>query len=132
MNFLIYLDAEAGELEKILSRVKTMIIKEFDQTQPDTCQVKPGDTLFFLKSRDDTLLRVKATVTMTIPMLDSLDGELCQVLKELQPKLQLTKAQFSFWSTKKQVILVEFSGADKINAVRIAAKNDTPGTPATY
>ena len=30
MNHLVFLDTRAGELEKILSGVKTMLVKEFD------------------------------------------------------------------------------------------------------
>ena len=33
MNYLVFLDTQAGELEKILSGVKSMVLKEFDPAQ---------------------------------------------------------------------------------------------------
>jgi len=36
MNHLVVLDAQANELEKILSGVKTMLVKEFDPSS--TCR----------------------------------------------------------------------------------------------
>ena len=62
MNYLVFLDASAGELEKILSGVKTMLVKEFDPAQTTAHPVNPGDSLYFLRDKDDCALRVKATV----------------------------------------------------------------------
>jgi len=36
MNHLVFLDPRAGELEKILSGVKSMIVKDFDWTKIST------------------------------------------------------------------------------------------------
>ncbi len=51
MNHLVVLDAPAGELEKILSGVKTMLVKEFDPAQTAAQPVSPGDSLYFLRDR---------------------------------------------------------------------------------
>ena len=120
MNHLVYLDAQAGELEKILSGVKTMLVKEFDPTQPPTHPVNQGDGLYFLKSADESALRVKATVTRVLFFTNTRDEELSQILKEMQPKLHLTEEQYNYWSAQQQVLLVEFGSAQKIAAVHVA------------
>jgi hypothetical protein len=121
MNYLVYLDAQAGELEKILSGTKTMLVKEFGPAQPIAQPVKPGDSLYFLRDKDDCTLRVKATVVDVLLFTKNTGEDLSQLLKELQPRLQLTEAQFNHWSAKGQVLLVEFEAAQKISIIRVSA-----------
>lgn len=121
MNHLVFLDTRAGELEKILSGMKTMLIKEFDPAQTTAHPVNPGDSLYFLRNNDERALRVKATVTRVLFFTNSLDQDLSHTLKELQPRLQLTEDQYNYWSAKQQVLLVEFGSAHKIGVIHIAA-----------
>jgi hypothetical protein len=121
MNHLVFLDTRAGELEKILSGTKTMLIKEFDPAQTTAHPVGPGDSLYFLRNQDDCAVRVKATVVRVLFFANSLDEDLSHTLKELQPRLQLTEDQYNYWSAKKQVLLVEFGSAHKIGVIPIAA-----------
>ena len=125
MNHLVFLDAQAGELEKILSGTKSMVVKEFDPAQPTAQPVNPGDSLYFLRDNDDCALRVKATVTRVLFFTNNLDEDLSHTLKELQPRLQLTEEQYNYWSAKKQVLLVEFSSAQKITEIHLASKKIT-------
>jgi hypothetical protein len=120
MNHLVFLDAQAGELEKILSGVKCMILKEFDPLQPIEYPVQPGDNLFFLRNNAECELRVKATVVRVQILAKNMDESLLHALKELQPRLQLTEEQYACWSTREQALLVEFGSAQKIGMIRIA------------
>jgi len=120
MNYLVFLDPCAGELEKILSGFKCMVMKEIDTAQPITHLVKPGDNLYFLRNSDEYALRVRATVVRVLPFISGLDEDLPRTLKELQTRLQLTEIQYDYWSTKKQILLVEFDGAQKIKEIRVA------------
>lgn len=119
MNHLVFLDTRAGELEKILSGTKSMVVKEFEPTQ-SAGQVNPGDSLYFLRNKDDCAVRVKATVVRVLLWINDLDQDLSQILKEMQPRLQLTEDQYIYWATKQQVLLVEFGSAHKIGAIQIA------------
>jgi hypothetical protein len=121
MNHLVFLDTGAGELEKILSGVKSMIVKEFDPAT--ACPVRPGDSLYFLRNNDECILRVKATVVRVVPVVNGLNEDLSHTLKEMQPRLQLTEDQYNYWSRKEQVLLVEFNSADKIASIHIASNN---------
>jgi hypothetical protein len=121
MKYLIFLDTRAGELEKILSGVKCMLVKEFDPARSSRQPVSPGDTLYFLREKDDCSLRVKASVVRVFTVINAPDEDLTHTLKEFQPRLQLTEDQYNYWSAKEQVQLVEFDFAQKMNLIQVAA-----------
>ena len=125
MNHLVILDPRAGELEKILSGVKTMLLKEFDPAQKDACPVGPGDSLYFLRNKNECSLRGKATVVRLLFITNHADEDLSQPLKEMQPRLQLTEDQYNYWSEKKQALLVEFEAAHKIDVIPVALNTIT-------
>jgi hypothetical protein len=120
MNYLVFLDTRAGEMEKILSGVKTMVIKEFNPAHAPAHPVNPGDSLYFLRNNDDCAVRVKATVVRVLPTEERSDEDLAHILKELQPRLQLTEEHYNYWSAKQRMLLVEFDSAQKIAVIHIA------------
>ena len=83
MNHLVFLDAQAGELEKILSGVKTMLVKESDPTDNPAHPLNPGDSLYFLRT-NECALRVMATVVRALHVTNDLNEGLSQTLKEMQ------------------------------------------------
>jgi hypothetical protein len=121
MIHLVFLDTRAGELERILSGMKTMLIKECDPAQITAHPVSLGDSLYFLRDNGECAVRVKATVTRLLFVTNNSDKDLSHTLKELQPRLQLTEDQYNTWSARKQVLLVEFGSAHKIDVIYIAA-----------
>jgi len=125
MNHLIFLDPLAGELEKILSGTKSMVVKEFDPARSAGHAVSPGDSLYFLRNKDDCALRVKATTVRVLFFTNNSGEDLSHTLKEMQPRLQLTEDQYNYWSTKHQVLLVEFGSAHKIDIVHVAVDKIT-------
>jgi len=121
MNHLVFLDARAGELEKILSGVKTMLIKESHPTQSSSYPVNPGDSLYFLRDHNDCVVRVKATVVRVLFVSNHEEEDLNHVLKEMQPRLQLTEDQYNYWTAKQLVLLVEFGSAHKIELFQVGS-----------
>ena len=119
MNHLVFLDAQAGELEKILSGVKTMLVKEFDPARAAGQPVNPGDSLYFLRNKDDCAVRVQATVVRVLFFANAFDEDLSHTLKAMQPRLQLTEDQYNHWAAKRQVLLVEFASAQKIAVIHV-------------
>jgi hypothetical protein len=117
MNYLVFLDPAAGELEKILSGTKSMVLKELSSTSKSFQEVNPGDDLYFLRKKGDCDLRVKATVSRVLSHTALLANDLPHILKEFQSRLQLTEDQFNHWSLKKQAQLIEFEGAHKIGPI---------------
>ncbi len=120
MNYLVFLDAQAGELEKILSGTKSMLVKEFDPARSTNQPVRPGDSLYFLRNKEECILRVKATVVRVLSFTNPIDDGLSHILKEMQSRLQLTENQYNYWSVKQQVLLVEFESAQKTGLVQVA------------
>jgi hypothetical protein len=120
MNYLVFLDPYANELEKILSGVKCMLVKGIDVSPSKVHPINQGDSLYFLRNKSDRDLLVKANVLRVLTIIDNLDHELSHVLKEFQPKLQLTEHQYNHWAGKKQVLLVEFEAAHKIQVVQVS------------
>lgn len=125
MKHLVFLNPSAGELEKILSGIKCMIVKEFDPARAAGPPVCPGDSLYFLRNKDGRALRVKATVVRVSVYKNHADEDLSHILKEMQPRLQLTEDQYNYWSTKEQVMLVEFDGAHKTEVIHVASNKIT-------
>ncbi len=125
MNHLVFLDPQAGELEKILSGIKTMVLKEFDPPQSTPVPVSPGDSLYFLRNKDGFAVQVKATVVRVLTFTKNPDEDLSHIIKEMQPKLQLTEEQYNYWSAKKQVLLVEFEAAAKTSLIHVAVEKIT-------
>jgi hypothetical protein len=120
MNYLVFLDPYANELEKILSGVKCMLVKGIDVSPSKVHPINQGDSLYFLRNKSERDLLVKANVLRVLTIVDNFDHELSHVLKEFQPKLQLTEHQYNHWSRKKQVLLVEFEAAHKIQIVQVS------------
>jgi hypothetical protein len=125
MNYLVFLDPYAGELEKILSGTKSMVVKEFDPARAAGQPISQGDSLFFLRNKDECVLRVKSSVVRVLFFSNCLNEDLSQILKELQPRLKLTEDQYNYWATKEQVMLVEFDQAHKTEVIHVAANKIT-------
>ena len=120
MNYLVFLDAGAGELEKILSGVKSMLVKEFDPSQSTVQPEGQGETLYFLRDKNDCDVRVSATAVRILLVTKKVDEDVARILKELQPRLQLTEDQYNHWSAKDHIQLVEFDRAQKISVIHVA------------
>jgi len=125
MNHLVFLDTQAGELEKILSGIKSMVVKEFDPARSAGQAVRPGDNLYFLRNKDECTLRVTATVVRVLFYANDIDQDLSHTLKEMQPRLQLIEDQYNYWSAKQQFLLVEFETAQKIGVIHVALNKIT-------
>jgi hypothetical protein len=126
MNHLVLLEAVAGELESILRGVKTMLAREPVPGRPTAHPVTPGDDLFFLRDTDEGAVRVRATVARVLPLTGTTREGLSHTLKEMQSRLQLTEDQYNHWSAKRQVLLVEFESAHKVDVIHVAP-NRIPG-----
>ena len=97
-----------------------MLIQELDPAHTAACPVTPGDSLYFLRDNGERAVRVQATVVRVLPAAGNLDEGLSQVLKEMQSRLQLTEEQYSCWSARERVLLVEIGAAHKIDPIHVA------------
>ncbi len=120
MNYLVFLDAHAGDFEKIVSGTKRMILKEPDPSRPAGPAICPGDRLYFLRHRDERFLRVQTTVVRVLCVSNQPGEDQSLFLKEMQPRLLLTEDQYNYWSARPVALLVEFEAASKIAPIEIS------------
>ncbi|KXK05019.1 MAG: hypothetical protein UZ04_CHB001000908 [Chlorobi bacterium OLB4] len=62
MDHVVYLDAKANELEKLLDGSKTMIIRGATGRKLPYGRVNQDDTLYFINNNAEGVVKAKATV----------------------------------------------------------------------
>jgi hypothetical protein len=114
MDHVVYLDAGAEEMERLLSGAKTMIIRGATGRKMPYGRVKTGDRLYFLNNNAEGLIRVKAQVR-SVTESDKMEADASvQFVREFQDKLQLTEKQFARWAGKRYIVLIEVDQVQEI------------------
>ena len=114
MDHVVYLDAEAKELDNLLSGKKTMIIRGAAGRKVPYRQVKKGDILYFINNNAEGMIKAKAQVSCVINS-DKMDKDTSiKLVKNNQNKLQLTEKQFKRWAGKRYIILIEIKNIEEI------------------
>ncbi len=114
MDHVVYLDAKAKEMDMLLSGEKTMLIRGAAGRKMPYGRVDGGDTLYFINSNAEGLVKAKAKVTHVINS-EKMNKEGSMSLVELhQDQLQLTARQFKRWAGKRYLVLI---GVDKVEPV---------------
>ena len=112
MVHLVYCDDKAKVLDKILDGSKTMVVRGAAGRKIPHSRVNEGEILYFMQ-KGSKKISAQATVTRVENYIKLTDGEITATLERNQPKLNLTDQQKERWH-KKCLILVEFSGVEKI------------------
>jgi hypothetical protein len=119
MDHVVYVDAKARELEKLLSGEKTMIVRGATGRKLPYGRVEPGDCLFFIENNGDGIVRASATVN-TVFNSDKLSEEQsAALLKSNQPGLKLTAEQTKRWAGKRYLVLIEVTQVQAIDPFAI-------------
>ena len=114
MDHVVYLDAKAGELEKMISGEKCMIIRGAAGRKMPYGRVHPGDRLFLLENDGSGLVRARCEVEDVIQS-DKMDREVSvAMVQEYQDKLQLSNAQKKRWAGKRYLVLIEVGKLDTL------------------
>ena len=107
MDHVVYVDAKARELEKLLAGEKTMIVRGATGRKLPYGRVEPDDCLFFIENNGEGIVRASATVS-TVFNSDKLSEEQsAALLKSSQSKLKLNPEQTRRWSGKRYLVLIE-------------------------
>ncbi len=114
MDHVVYLDASAREMERILSGEKTMIIRGATGRKMPYGRVNAGDTLYFLNNDAEGLIRAKSVVTSVLNSDAMTEEESIHLVKQYQGQLQLTEKQRNRWGGKRYLVLI---GIDKAEAL---------------
>lgn len=107
MDHIVYLDAKAKELEKMLNGEKSMVVRGAAGRKLPYGRVETGDRLFFILNNGEGQVRASGMVCSVLNSEKLSETESMKLLAENQPKLQLTDAQLKRWGGKRYLVLIE-------------------------
>ena len=107
MDHIVYLDAQAKELENLLSGSKTMIVRGATGRKLPHGRVDAGDMLYFINNNAEGMVHAKAKVKSAFHSEKMTEDESHALLKKNQPKLSLTEKQIKRWAGKRYIVLIE-------------------------
>lgn len=119
MDHVVYVDAKANEMEKLLNGEKNMIIRGAAGRKLPYGRVDAGDFLYFINNNGEGQVKAKAVVSNVFNSEKMTKEESIALVEENQDKLNLTKKQFKRWSGKRYIVLIEVESVDAIEAFDI-------------
>lgn len=114
MDHVVYLDAQAKELENLLSGSKTMIIRGATGRKLPHGRVDAGDMLYFINNNAEGKVRARAKVKNAFHSEKMTEDESRALVKKNQPKLSLTEKQIKRWAGKRYIVLIEVADVMEI------------------
>lgn len=114
MEHVVYLDAQAEELENLLAGRKTMIIRGATGRKLPHGRVDAGDMLYFINNNAEGAVRAKAKVKSAFHSEKMTEDESRALVKKNQPKLSLTEKQMKRWAGKRYIVLIEVADVKEI------------------
>ena len=123
MDHVVYVDAKAKEMEKILSGQKTMLIRGATGRKMPYGRVNVGDILYFITNNAEGVIRAKATVRSVFDSEKLSKEASTQLVEANQDKLHLTGKQFKRWAGKRYLVLIEIKNVEEIEHFSIDKSN---------
>ncbi len=114
MDHVVYLDAQAKELENLLSTKKTMIIRGAAGRKLPHGHVDAGDMLYFINNNAEGVVRAKARVKSAFHSEKMTEDVSRALVQKNQPKLSLTEKQLKRWAGKRYIVLIEVADVKEI------------------
>ena len=119
MDHVVYLDAQAKELESLLSGSKTMILRGATGRKLPHRRVDKGDMLYFINNNAEGMVRAKAKVKSAFHSEKMNEDESRALVMKNQPQLRLTEKQMKRWAGKRYLVLIEVSDVKEIQPFAI-------------
>lgn len=114
MDHIVYLDANAKELELLLSGKKQMIIRGATGRKLPYGRVNLQDKLYFINNNAEGMARARATVKSVLNSDQLTEEESAKLIDHNQDKLRLTPKQYKRWAGKRYLVLIEVSNVESI------------------
>jgi len=114
VDHVVYLDAKAEELEKILSMEKIMIIRGAAGRKLPHGRVNPGDLLYFINNNAEGEVKARAVVSSVFNSDKMTEEESIALVEKNQNKLKLSEKQFNKWAGKRYLVLIELREVESI------------------
>jgi len=119
MDHVVYVDAKAGELEKLLAGTKKMVVRGATGRKLPYGRVKPGDRLFFIRNSGDGMVRARAVAASVFNSEKLSEAESCQLIDANQEVLQLSPVEIKRWAGKRYLVLIEVSDVSPLEPIEI-------------
>jgi hypothetical protein len=119
MDHVVYLDANAKELELLLAGEKTMIIRGATGRKLPYDRVFQDDVLYFINNNAEGFVRASAIVKSVLNSDRLAADESAQLVDQYQDRLMLTKKQYDRWAGKRYLVLIEVSEVAPVEPFRI-------------
>jgi len=119
MDHVVYLDAKAKEMDKILSGNKKMIIRGATGRKLPYGKVNSGDALYFINNNSEGLVKALAKVKIVFNSEKMLPEESKNLIERNQEKLKLTDKQLDRWIGKRYLVLIEIEDVTEVHPFEI-------------
>ena len=119
MDHVVYIDAKAGEMDKLINDEKKIIIRGAAGRKMPYGRVNPGDMLYLINNNAEGVIKAKAVVTNVFNSEKMTRQESIALVEKNQDKLCLTDQQFKRWAGKRYLVLVEVSQVTKVTPFQI-------------
>jgi len=119
MYHVVYVDANAGEMEKLINNEKKIIIRGAAGRKMPYGRVNPGDMLYLINNNAEGVIKAKAIVTDVFTSEKMTREESIALVEKNQDKLNLTEQQFKRWSGKRYLVLIEVGQVTKVTPFQI-------------
>jgi hypothetical protein len=107
MDHVVYLDAKAKELQKLLHEGKSMIIRGATGRKMPYGRVKTGDRLFFIENDGSGLVKAEALVASVFNSEKMTKDDSVTLVERNMEQLQLSQKQLKRWAGKRYLVLIE-------------------------
>ncbi len=106
MDHVVYLDAKAEEMSRLLGGEKTMIIRGAAGRKMPYGRVESGDVLYFINNDGEGLIKARAVVQSVMNSEKLTKEQSINLVSDHQDQLQLTDRQFKRWAGKRYLVLI--------------------------
>lgn len=114
MDHVVYVDAKANELEKILSGEKSIILRGAAGRKLPYGRVEVGDIFYFIRNNSEGLIQAKAQVDNVYNSEKMDKGTSAALIEEHLENLQLSPAQLKRWSGKRYLVLITITNPEAV------------------
>lgn len=115
MDHVVYVESQSNELEKILSKEKSIILRGATGRKLPYGRVEVGDILYFIRNNGEGIIHAKAQVD-NVYNSEKMDKETSAALvEEYLEELQLSPLQLKRWSGKRYLVLITITEPESIS-----------------
>jgi hypothetical protein len=119
MDHVVYVNAKSKEMEKLISKEKTMIIRGAAGRKLPYGRVNIGDSIYFINNNGEGKIKASGAVKNVFNSNKMTKEESINLVKNVQNKLILSDKEFNRWAGKRYIILIEVNNVKTIASFEI-------------